>query len=409
LIFLGFSNLRILQVIPYFPPAYAFGGPVKVVYEISRELVKRGHQVTVYTSDAKNLRLRMDESSLAELDGIQTYYMKNLSMFTVRKTKMFITPEIISRIKKEGQSFDIIHLHEYRTFQNLIVSRYAKKHNIPYVLHAHGALPRISSKQWLKWLFDSLVGREIMENASKVIALNQIEAEQYMARSVPPEKIAIVPNGINLSEFNDLPVRGSFKNKFGVQDSKRIILYLGRVHKTKGIDFLIRAYACLNKTLKQHNTVLVICGPDDGYLSEAKRLARSLGISDLVIYTGLLSEEDKILAYVDSTICVYLNPLEPFGLVPLESAACGRPIIVSKNNYMDKIVSKGNFGFSVNYGDVGTFSEIVKRMLDDTYLLRKLGQNGRKFVFKNFNWNDKISELEKVYEMVVHSNAKKHQ
>ncbi|MGB9623131.1 MAG: glycosyltransferase, partial [Candidatus Bathyarchaeia archaeon] len=273
-------KLRILQVVPYFPPAYAFGGPVKVAYQISRELAKRGHKVTVYTTDAKDFNSRLETCFNETVHGVRVYYFRNISLMLVRKLKLFVTPKLIPVAKETLKEFDLVHLHEYYTFQNAIIRGPAKKQGIPYVLQAHGSLPKVGSWRRLKQLYDVFFGYRILRGASKVIALSNVEAEQYRSMGIPEEKIAIIPNGIDLSEYANLPPKGSFRKKFNIPDDRKIILYLGRVHKIKGIDFLIRAYAHLRNEMKFKDAILVIAGPDDGYFEEAKALANSLGVYD---------------------------------------------------------------------------------------------------------------------------------
>ena len=100
---------------------------------------------------------------------------------------------------------------------------------------------------------------------------------------VPEEKIAIIPNGIDLSEYASLPPEGSFKKKFGIKEKEKIVLYLGRIHKIKGIDILVKAFA--NVIKKLDSVRLVVVGPDDGYLSELQALIKALRIEDNVLIT----------------------------------------------------------------------------------------------------------------------------
>jgi glycosyltransferase involved in cell wall biosynthesis len=92
--------MRILQVVPYFYPAFAYGGPVKVSYEISKKLVERGHDVVVYTSDMKDGYSRIDSES-EDVNGIKVHYFPTFSALAVREMKLFIMPEIISTVKKK--------------------------------------------------------------------------------------------------------------------------------------------------------------------------------------------------------------------------------------------------------------------------------------------------------------------
>ena len=390
--------MRILEVISTFYPALAFGGPVKVVYDISKELAKRGHEVEVYTTNACdqtcNFKLRCKEQTI---NGFEVTYFDNL----LRAGNIFLSPEMIIALRRNIKEFDVVHTHFGRQVHDIAVYYYAKKYGVPYVLQAHGSLPRIIAKQRLKWIYDVLFGYRLLRDASKVIALSRMEAEQYRGMGVPEEKIAVIPNGIDLSEYADLPPKGAFKKKFNIPENKKIILYLGRIHRTKGIDFLIKAYAYLINEMKNGDAILVIAGPDDGYLGEARQPANHLKIADKVVFTGMLPEKEKIRAYVDSTVCTYLRLWEPFGLVPLEAAACGTPSIVSSGTYMANVVDKGKFGFSVKYGDINELAEIMGKMLNNDELLREMGQRGRKFIFENCDWANIVAKLEKVYEEMI--------
>jgi len=324
-------------------------------------------------------------------------------MLLVKKLKLFLTPQLILYAKEEIKKFDVIHLHEYRTFQNIIIRHYATKYGVPYVLQAHGSLPRVGSWRKLKLVYDVLFGYRLLKDVSKVIALSDVEAEQYKIMGVPEDKIAIVPNGIDLSKYAELPPKGVFKKKFNIPEDKKIILYLGRIHKSKGIDFLTKSYAYLVKKMHFDDTILVIAGPDDGYLKEAKKVVTSLGVLSETVFTGPLTEGEKLSAYVDAHLVVNVEPRNVFGLVPLEAAACGKPVIVSQGNGIKEIIRQGEFGFSVKYGDVKRLAEIIAQMLENDYLREKMGENGRRFVFKNFSWRRIIEIYEEVYDDAMKS------
>jgi len=393
--------MKILQVIPYFHPAYAFGGPVKVAYQISRELAKKGHEIVIYTSDAKDLSSRLETNFEENIDGMKVYYFRNVSLILVKKLKLFITPQLALYADKEVEKFDIIHLHEYRTYQNLVVTYYAKKYGIPYILQAHGSVPRIASWRRLKWIYDALFGYKLLKNSSKVIALNRLEAEQYKIMGVPEEKIAIIPNGIDLSEYAGLPPKGVFKKKFNIPEDKKIILYLGRVHKVKGIDFLIKAYAYLVRKLNCKDVVLVIVGPDDGYLKEAQELTNRLGVSKHVLFTGSLYGRDKFEAYVDSEFCVLPSRYEIWGMTVLEAYACSKPVIASEIGGLKDLVVNGETGLLFESGNVKQLARCIFNLLNDGGLAKRMGLKARKFVEENFTIEKVVERLEKLYEEVI--------
>jgi len=386
--------MRILQVLPYFYPAFSFGGPVSVVYNISKELAKRGHEVTVYTSNALDQKRRIKVSgSPQEINGINIYYFKNLLAFS----NIFITLGMPSVIKKEMAHFDVVHIHGFRSFHATITSAYALRCGKPYLISAHGTIPTQSRKEMWKTLFDRSIGYHILRNASTAIALSQLEANQYKVVGVPEEKIEVIPNGIDLSEYADPPPKGSFRNKFAIDDNEKIVLYLGRIHKLKGIDFLIKAYASLVKNGVK-GSKLVIAGPDDGYLRKAKELACSSGISSNVLFLGFVTERDKFSVYSDSSVVVYLGQYEPFGLVSLEAAVFGKPVLIASGTPMARTIKKGNFGFSINYGDITCLADSLKMLLKNDGLAHAMGKRWRRYVKNNFDWKTIVSKIEAVYE-----------
>jgi glycosyltransferase involved in cell wall biosynthesis len=390
--------MKILQVVPYFPPAFAFGGPVKVVYQVSRELVKRKNEVVVYTSDAEDFssRLRRDEYVDVDVDGVKVNYLRNLSLVIMKNFKLFITPQLVSRAKEEVKKFDVIHLHEYRTFQNVIVAHYAKKNGVPYVLQAHGSLPRIVAKRGLKLIFDILFGYRLLRGASKVIALSEIEAEQYRGMGVPKEKIAVLSNGLDLSEYADLPLKGQFKKKFGIGEKEKMVLYLGRIHKIKGIDILVNAFAMVLEELD--DVRLVIVGPDDGYLGELKSLIGNLKIRRNVLLVGPLYGNDKLEAYVDADTYVLPSTYETFPMSALEAVACGTPVVITKNceiaEYFDNIV-----GIAVRSEPRPLCEALLKILLGKCEIDRFRKNSGA--IIGKFEISASVSELGEIYQEVT--------
>jgi len=389
--------MKILQVTPYFPPAYAFGGPVKVTYQISRELIKRGHEVVVYTTDAKDFGSRLEIDSSNIIERMKVHRFRNLSLALVKKFKFSVTPQLALFARKEVKKFDIIHLHEYRTFQNIVIHHYISKYDVPYILQAHGTIPRIGKKE-LKWIYDAFFGYRLLRDTSKVIALSRVEAEQYKRMGVPKEKIAIIPNGIDLSEYAELPPKGSFKKKFNIPEDKKVILYLGRIHKTKGIDFLIRAYAHLKNEMKCRDVVLVIAGPDDGYLNDAKASANSLGLYNSVMFTGFISSEDKLMALVDAE--VFVTPsFYGFPMTFLEACAVGTPIVTTSLGDTLEWIDR-NVGY-VAQPTPYDLAEAIYRIISDDELRRRFSKNCIETVKSEFSIDKVVERLEKVYEEIV--------
>ena len=386
--------MRILQVISSFPPAYAYGGPAKVAYEISKELVKKGHEVTVYTTDVYDAhsRFKYNENPMW-MDGIGVYHFRNVSNKLAHRENLATAPEMAIALNKNIKDFDIVHLHEYRSFQTMLIHHYAKKYRIPYVLQAHGSLPRIIEKQRLKKLYDWVWGNKILKDAYRVIALTKTEAMQCKVMGVDEDKIEIVPNGVNLSEYENLPEKWEFKRRYLMGDDEKVILYLGRIHKTKGLDLLVNTFAELSKKLK--NVKLIIVGPDDGGSSTLKKRIDDLGINDRVLFTGPLYGMNKLKAYIDAD--VFVTPsFSGFPVTFLEACACGTPIIMTNNG--DKLDwVHGKVGYVVEY-DKDQLRDAIFEILSDEGLSRRFGEEGRRLVIKEFDWSEIVGGVENVYK-----------
>jgi glycosyltransferase involved in cell wall biosynthesis len=392
--------MKILQVINAFPPAWGTGGPVRATYEISKELVKRGHEVTVYTTDVYNPNSRLKyEKNPMDMDGIVVYHFKNLSDGLAWKN-IPIALGMASALNGNIKNFDIVHAHLYRCFQSMIVHHYAKTYGIPYILQPRGSVPTISkSKQ--KKLFDTLFGRSIFKDASKIIASSKIESDQY--RDVFPdlknEKIVHIPNGIDLETYQNLPQKGKFKKKYSINGNEKIILFLSRIHKRKGADILVEAFSKLKNEIE--NVKLVIAGPDEGYCDKLKLIVSKLDIESDVIFPGPLYEKDKLEAYIDADVFILPSKdrYESFGNVVLEACACGTPVILTNNCGVSEWFGD-DVGYVVGY-DKEELQNALFKILSDEGLRRRFGEEGKKLVREKFGWDRIILDVENVYNEVV--------
>lgn len=378
--------MKILQVIQVFSPMH--GGSAEVAYHLSKELAKRGHEVTIYTSDFKLTQEYMNCIPEVKVCSFKTWL--NLAKF-------YVTPGMIKSAKEEIKHFDVIHMHNYRTFQNIIVHHYAKKCGIPYVLQAHGDLPRMIEKQRLKKLYDLVFGYGILRDATKVIALTKTMVEQYKQMGVNENRIAIIPNGVDLFEYNNLPEEGGFRKKYSIIDDEKIILYLGRIHKGKGIDLLVKAFVDLIKELD--DAKLVITGPDDGFLSTLKGQIEDLKIADRILLTGPLFGREKLEAYVDADVYVLPSIYETFGVTVLEACACGTPVIVTDRCGIADFVG-GNVGYVVEY-DKDKLRDSIFKILSDEELRRRLGEQGKRLVREECGWDGIVRKVEGIYKNIV--------
>lgn len=389
--------MKILHVVSAFKPAWQTGGTVRAAYGISRNLVKQGHQVTVFTTDRGSRGLGVPTNQPVTVDDIEVYYFRNVSNSLARKK--ITTPYYLPIIaKKRVREFDIIHIHEHRTLLAGIIHHYAMRYDIPYVVEAWGSVLPLDARRVPKRLFDMLFGYRILKHAAKVIAGAEVEIDEYKKMGIDEDKISLVSPGYEIDSFSDLPALGQFRAKFGIKE-KHIVLFLGRIHKVKGIDFLIESF---NELAQDRNDVtLVIAGPDDGYKFALESLIEKLELSTRVSFTGFLDGEDKLSALVDATILVQTSIYERGPGSPFEAILCNTPIIVTRDTGCSEIVAELDAGYLVKYGSVSELKTMMQRILDDPTEARGKMQKAKQYIVENLSPQIIVKEYEKLYQSAI--------
>ena len=388
--------MNILQVTPYFPPAWAYGGPPRVIYELSRELVRQGHAVTTLTTDALDSRRRAAPRR-ETIDGIEVVRLRNLSN-ALAWHQAFLPVGVISFVRKHIDDFDIVHLHTLRTVQNALIHRFSSRHGTPYVLSAHGSVQRIVRQTTLKAIFDQLTGNRLLRDARKLIAQSNVERREYESAGVPGAKISVVSNGIDASMYENLPAPGGFAKSFDL-DGKHLITYLGRLSPGKGLDDLFAAFREILQV--RQDCVLVVAGPDDGYQSQLARLAERVSMSDRVLFTGYLGSLQKLQLLVDSAVIVYPAAYESFGLVPVEALLCGTPVVVSKETGCGELIERAQAGITFSFGDMARLRDALLAVLEDGQTMGPMVRRGRDFILRELNWTRISKEMESIYASAI--------
>lgn len=386
-------RLKILQVVPYFYPAWAYGGIPRVAYELSRELVGNGHDVTVYSTDVLDRRSRCGDSGKEVfVDGIRVRYFRNFSNALAYDYQLFLPTGFCGVLRGSIREFDILHLHGHRHVMNSAARFHAVRNRKPYVLSGHGTVVRIERRVLAKRLFDRVLGNRVLRDARRFVAVSEHEVGQYREMGVPEEKVEVIYNGIDVSAYDSLPERGLFRSRYSLGDRK-IVLYLGKITPRKGVDFLARAFS----ELRGGDAVLVIAGNDMGFRTKVEAIVRERSIGDRVLFTGLLTGEEKHSAYRDADVLVYPAIHEIFGLVPFEAIMCGTPVIVTDDCGCGEIVAREGIGYSVKYGDVPGLADRLAEVLSDREAALVKVARGRRFVEDNLSWGRIAGEYERVY------------
>jgi glycosyltransferase involved in cell wall biosynthesis len=320
--------LRILQVTPYFPPAWGYGGPPRVMWAYAAGLAARGHEVTVYTTDVLDGEQRA-RSRNETMGGVEVRRFPNLSNGLAWRRKKYLPRRLFRTLLAEIGSYDAVHATDTRTFLTASTYLASRRRGVPFCLSAHGSLPGSSGLRGLvKRAYDTALVRPMLERAALLLAQTDHEAELYRAGGGRPTAIRRLPLPLELEEVV-AGADGRLRRLAGLPDGSRILLFLGRIHRLKGLDVLCEALEPLLQ--RDPSLVLVVVGRDDGQWGDIQARFRHLLDGGSVRFVGPLYGDERFSAYAEADVfCLTPRHWEETSLAALEAAACGTPIVVTE-------------------------------------------------------------------------------
>jgi len=368
------------------------GGTSDLMYKIVKAQAKAGLKPSILSGD-----YAFDSELANSLNGVGFHLEKTL----FHKAGFSIMLGLPSWCRKNLKQFDIVHMHAYRTFQNVILYYYCKKYDIPYVMDAHGSVPYFTRKNKIKRIFDFLIGKSILKNAGLLVAETQVGVDEYLEldQSLVHKEIKILSPPFDTDEYINLPLKGAFREKYNISKNEKVISFLGRVHFIKGNDFLIKGFA--KYAQNNHNSTLVIIGPDDGHMDECKALTKNLNIENRVIFVGFLGGEFKNSALVDSDIVVQLSRQEQGAWAPLEAVLCGTPIVVTEHTGTGEDIKRMDAGYLIRFDDVDGLSRTFSYIFENYNSALEKTSRAKFFIEKNLSFNHRVDEYTELYKICL--------
>src|SRR6185436_19312473 len=358
-------QLRILHVVPYYEQAWAYGGIPRLATTLTRTLARRGHAVTVCTTDACDADARLPVASpvasgFSRTSGVDVRVFPNVSNRLAYHAQVF-TPIGLSRfLGRECRrgAFDVAHIHACHNLPGVIAARALSRSGIPYVVSPNGTAIPIERRILAKRVFAATAGRRLLADAAAVLAVSEAERLQ-LARLVTSSRLHIVPNPIDDDEYAAPPDGATFRGAHGLGRAP-VVLFLGKLTARKGVDVLVRACA----RLERPGLRLVIAGNDMGAGHAIERAIRDTNQAARVVRTGLLTGRTRLEALAAADVVVYPSRDEVFGLVPIESLLCGTPVVVGDDHGCGEIVAHLGGGLRVAHGDVNALAGAIEAILD---------------------------------------------
>ena len=377
-------------------PPRVVGGIARVVNDLSKRLIKDGHDVTVVTYKEGNV-------PYYELDkGVKVYrvdnFMINASNFIdwVMQLNFNMIAKASEIIQKEGE-FDVIHAHDW------LVAYAAKtlKHsyNIPLVstIHATEAGRNSGIRDSQQKYINDTEWMLTYESTEVIVNSNYMKGELQRLFGLPFEKINVVPNGVNLLLYSGIDRDYEFRRRYAM-DNEKIILFVGRLVYEKGVQHLI---AAMPKILNgYHDAKLVIAGKG-GMMDELKQEANALGLGDKVYFTGYINGKDVPKLYKAADVAVFPSTYEPFGIVALEAMLSERPIVVSDIGGLNEIVQHRENGMKCYAGNANSIADSILELLYNPELCANVTKKAKAKVRNEYNWNKIAQDTHFIYQKAI--------
>ena len=367
------------------------GGPTTVAIEFVRAQAMMGRKTAVLCTKAP--RKPEQRAALAERwSGLDIEYVVLEDLPPSKRAAA--ARAAVDRLKP-----DIIHIHCVWEALLRHVAYYARRRRIPYVLSTHGMLhPYALAQKWLKKFVYLNVFPGIVSGAGELYALNREEAEYVTRRFGRP--CWVLPNGIVVADY-DHAQNGTFRAKAGAIGDRPFILFVGRLHRIKGIDQLIRSFAHARR--KGMDLDLAIVGPDDGERPALEQVARDSGFGQHIHFIGGLFGPEKRDAFASCAIFAHRPRFEGFGITVVEGLAAARPVVTTRECKLDGAAEAGALRQADDSDEsFGDALLEVSRLPDGG---RALGLRGQQWVRETLDWSALVRTVDASYDRVRRGGA----
>jgi D-inositol-3-phosphate glycosyltransferase len=392
----------------------AAGGQNVYVRQVGEALAKLGWQVDMFTrksspDDATIVQHSPHCRTIRLTAGPEKY---------VPRDELFqYMPEFVTAFQKfqqkEGISYPLAHTNYWMSGWIGMQLQQSQNLQLVHTYHSLGAV-KFQSVSDIPAIAQTRleIEKQILEQAQSIVATSPQELDDLQTLVSRAGKVDVIPCGTDVSNFRPIS-KTEARQQLGIQAGEKVILYVGRFDKRKGIETLVRATDELRSQLEQgeeinpKNLKLLIVGgsdPQEADGAERRRIEQivtDLDLSANTEFVGMVGHDRLPLYYTAADVCVIPSHYEPFGLVAIEAMACGTPVVASAVGGLKFTVISEETGLLVPPQDSSKFAHAIGRILTDDIWARKIRKQASVRVQQNFSWTGVAIQLSDLYRRLL--------
>lgn len=383
------------------------GGQNVYVRQVGEHLAELGWQVDMFTRKVNP----EDEVIVQHTPHCRTIRLKAGPEEFIPRDQLFDwMPEFVQSFQafqsKQGMAYPLLHTNYWLSAWMGLQLQKTSGIQLVHTNHSLGAVKYQSVPQKPAIASTRLaVEQEILEKANCVVATSPQEQECLHHLVSPRGQIEVIPCGADISNFRLLP-KAEARTKLGLHLQDKIVLYVGRFDPRKGIDTVVRACALLKEQGTESLKLVIVGGsspdlPDGQERARIESLVAELGLSELTIFAGRIGHDLLPFYYTAADVCVIPSHYEPFGLVAIESMACGTPVVASAVGGLNFTVVPEETGLLVPPQDFPAFAGAIDRILSNELWSRKLRKQAFANVNQRFSWSGVAIQLSELYRHIL--------
>jgi len=382
----------------------ANGGLNVYVHEVATAFSDRGIATDIFTRQQSPDDPAIEP--LAELSRV--IYLpagRGLDKYSLYNEVPAFASQVLDFAEREGISYDLLFSHYWLSGEVACLLRPHLASGWAHVAHTLGLVKNRSLAAGARPEppLRIRVEAEIAQQADLLIASTADEsAELVRTYGAVSERVFVVPPGVDLSVFQPVD-RDEARRKIGYGPG-RLLLFVGRLERLKGVEVAIRALALLRD--RNHDDVrLLILGEDskdgdEGEKDRLKAVAADVGVRDRVDFLGSVAHHELPYFYSAADVCVMPSYSESFGLVGLEAQASGRPVVGSDVSGLRSVIRDQVSGYLIAGHDPAEYAERIGRLLEDPELAQQMGRRGR-LLAQRYSWTRTADRLRELFEDVA--------